>query len=254
MKTGYFDLEKLRTLDLPQGALLAVKQNNNDAEYYFHTGDGVLKNYRQESHIAKILPQHPFILCRDNIKYCTPHCREVENLQVIAVPEAVNRISSKHMTSQEEFFAALLNSDRCSEKNILQYFQQRFGKVFVIHFSPEPARRIRCWKMEATENSPEVQFKWISFLQDQWFIPGIDDKMQHSLSMESADGKIKIIKCTFYAGDINSCLEKLRHILQRNKMTEDIAGIIPLELSILAQYFPEGNIISHLNFGSEILL
>lgn len=254
MKTGYFDLEKFRTLDLPQGALLAVKQNNNDAEYFFHTGDGVLKNFRQESHIAKILPQHPFILCRDNIKYCTPHCREVENLQVIAVPEAVNRISSKHMTSQEEFFAALLNSDRCSEKNILQYFQQRFGKVFMIHFSPEPARRIRCWKMEATENSPEVQFKWISFLQDQWFIPGIDDKMQHSLSMENSDGKIKIIKCTFYAGDINSCLGKLRHILQRNKMTEDIAGIIPLELSILAQYFPEGNIISHLNFGSQTLL
>ena len=89
---------------------------------------------------------------------------------------------------------------------------------------------------------------------DQWFIPGLDDRMQHSLSTESSDGKIKIIKCTFYAGDISSCLEKLHRILQRSKMTEDIAGIIPVELSILTQYFPEGNIISHLNFGSEILL
>jgi hypothetical protein len=99
---------------------------------------------------------------------------------------------------------------------------------------------------EATDSLVNLRFDHI--------LSRIEFRMQHSLSTESSDGKIKIIKCTFYAGDISSCLEKLHRILQRSKMTEDIAGIIPVELSILTQYFPEGNIISHLNFGSEILL
>lgn len=214
-KIANFELENLRTFELPVGALLAIEHDENAWELAFHIGNEQLVSSKRRFELKEALKQRVYILLYND---CKPGCilqlqKSVDMAGIAAIPEVRERLADESLQfeNEEKFFSLAID---LSGKIILtEFFKEKFGDVFMVYLSKEPAKITKRWLLEKTKDHPEIRIEWTYALHDENYIEEIDNEVSSSSGIPiKKDGKT-YIEFFLRSEKIDELLQEMREHL-----------------------------------------
>ena len=214
-KIANFELENLRTFELPVGALLAIEHDENAWELAFHIGNEQLVSSKRRFALKEALKQRVYILLYNDCKPGTilQLQKSVDMAGIAAIPEVRERLADESLQfeNEEKFFSLAID---LSGKIILtEFFKEKFGDVFMVYLSKEPAKITKRWLLEKTKDHPEIRIEWTYALHDENYIEEIDNEVSSSSGIPiKKDGKT-YIEFFLRSEKIDELLQEMREHL-----------------------------------------